>query len=274
MAELYFLGNTSDCQMFGCIILSGDKTVVIDGGTESDSVQLYEMIMEKSSGSVDAWFFTHPHHDHIGAFLKMCKTNPGIQIERIYHKFPSVDELKKYGARYEEEADMWMEFDRLTNTTFHGKVCHVKKDDVFAFDEIKVTVLRVYNSHIKSNFVNNSSALYRIDSPRKSILILGDLGVEGGNELAAMYGDALKCDICQLAHHGQTGVGENVYDLAAPDFCICTAPKWSWENLGRSGPGTGPFRCAETMAMPSIARATTTVVYMDGTRELELPLKY
>ena len=247
MAELYFLGNTSDCQMFGCIILSGDKTVVIDGGTESDSVQLYEMIMEKSSGSVDAWFFTHPHHDHIGAFLKMCKTNPGIQIERIYHKFPSVDELKKYGARYEEETDMWMEFDRLTNTTFHGKVCHVKKDDVFAFDEIKVTVLRVYNSHIKSNFVNNSSALYRIDSPRKSILILGDLGVEGGEEVMKNCSfESLHTDYIQLAHHGQNGVEEKFYQYIKPKICLWPSPEWLWNNDAGEGFDTGPWETVET----------------------------
>ena len=153
----------------------------------------------------------------------------------------------------------------------HTPVC---VGDRFELDGIEVEFLRVPNENIIQNPVNNTSIVFRVKAAGQTWLFLGDLGVEGGNELAAMYGDALKCDICQLAHHGQTGVGENVYDLAAPDFCICTAPKWSWENLGRSGPGTGPFRCAETMAMPSIARATTTVVYMDGTRELELPLKY
>jgi len=46
MVELYFLRNTTPDQMFGVLILTPTKTVVIDGGLEEDAHQL-ERLMGK-----------------------------------------------------------------------------------------------------------------------------------------------------------------------------------------------------------------------------------
>ena len=269
MAELYFLGNSSDSQMFGCIICSGDKTIVIDGGTVADSVQLCDMIKEKASGFVDAWFFTHPHHDHIGAFLQMCKNNPEIDIDKIYHKFPSVDALIQYGTRSQNEIDLWMELEDLMATRFADKVNHIEKGDVFTFDEIKVSVLRVYNSNITANFINNSSTVYRIDSPRKSILILGDLGVDGGEEVMKNCTfESLHADYTQLAHHGQDGVTEEFYQYIKPCACLWASPEWLWNNDAGDGFDTGPWRTVETRRWMEKLGVTEHYVQKDGTAEI------
>ena len=67
MAKFYLMGNTSDCQMFGCVILTQNKTIVIDGGTVDDTDQLVSFLKERANSHVDAWFFTHPHPDHFAA---------------------------------------------------------------------------------------------------------------------------------------------------------------------------------------------------------------
>ena len=110
MAKLYFLGNSTNSQMFGCMICSGDKTIVFDGGTKGDYIQLVDIITQKAKGHIDAWFFTHPHHDHIGAFLQMCRCNPEIKIDKIFFRFPTIELLKKYELRTQEELSMWIEF--------------------------------------------------------------------------------------------------------------------------------------------------------------------
>ena len=33
-----------------------------------------------------------------------------------------------------------------------------------------------------------------------------------------------------MAHHGQNGVDENVYQLIYPKVCMWTAPLWLWNN--------------------------------------------
>lgn len=44
------------------------KVIVMDGGTK-----------------VDAWFISHPHHDHIGALTEILKKPDGLEIKHIYH---------------------------------------------------------------------------------------------------------------------------------------------------------------------------------------------
>ena len=85
--------------MFGCVICSDSKTVVIDGGTTGDYTQLADIIKEKGRGFVDGWFFTHPHHDHIGAFVELIRNNPEIRIEKLFYNFPDIEILKKYGPK-------------------------------------------------------------------------------------------------------------------------------------------------------------------------------
>ena len=36
MVDFYLLGNATECQMFGAVIKTKNKTIVIDGGTKGD----------------------------------------------------------------------------------------------------------------------------------------------------------------------------------------------------------------------------------------------
>ena len=44
--------------------------VVVDGGWPGNAEQVRKVINEKG-GHVNAWFLTHPHEDHIGAFCEL-----------------------------------------------------------------------------------------------------------------------------------------------------------------------------------------------------------
>ena len=266
MAELYFMGNSSESQMFGGIICSGDKTVVIDGGTEADGVQLANMLKDKADGFVDAWFFTHPHHDHIGAFLHVCENNPEIQIDQIYHKFPDIDDLIEYGTRSQNEIDLWKRLFALLNEEMSDRVNVLKKGDIFSFDEMKVNILRVYNSDITSNFINNSSTVYRIDSKDKRVLILGDLGVEGGEEVMKnCSSESLYADYTQLAHHGQWGVTEEFYQYIKPRACLWASPDWLYNNDAGDGFNTGPWETVITRGWMEKLGVKEHYVQKDGT---------
>ena len=91
MADFYFLGNSSYSQMFGAIIKTENKTIVIDGGTVNDCDQLLNTLSELSSLHVDAWFFTHPHHDHIGAFVTARQKEKRLTVDKIYYRFLDLD---------------------------------------------------------------------------------------------------------------------------------------------------------------------------------------
>lgn len=255
--------------MFGCVVKTKNKTFVIDGGTEGDGAQLYSMLKKYSDCHVDAWFFTHPHHDHIGAFIDILKNDSDIIIDEILFNFPHVDMLSKYGMRTEKEIILWQEFRDLIDSGFSDRCKTVKSGDIYKFDDVSVNVLRVFNPSITENFINNSSAVYRIDSPSKRILILGDLGVEGGNEVMNnISADKLYADYTQMAHHGQAGVSKEFYQYIKPRICLWAAPDWLWDNIRGGGIGSGPYLTLITRKWMEELGVTEHIIQKDGTREI------
>ena len=265
MADFYLLGNSSHTQMFGCVIRTEHHTIVIDGGTEKDDRKLAEFLEKHSNSHVDAWFFTHPHHDHIGCFVNLRRNAPHITVDRLFHRFPTEAELAPY-ARFDGEKalihDFW-EFHRFHN----GHL--LSKGEIFTFDDVSIRVLRVYDPSITNKFINNSSAVYRIDGPQASFLILGDLGIEGGNELMQTCPlPLLQATYTQMAHHGQNGVSREFYEYIRPQKCIWPAPDWLWDNNAGDGFDTGPWQTVRTREWVAPLGITEHIVEKDGTQKI------
>lgn len=176
MADFYLLGNASHTQMFGCVIKTKNKTVVIDGGTYKDSNQLVDFLKKESASHVDAWFFTHPHHDHIGCFVDISKNAQCVTVDKIYYHFPDLtDSVYASFSRSDFEATLWQE---VNEWEIRYQTYKLLEGECFEFDDVKIRVLRVFNPDIKNNCINNSSTVYRIEGRQSSVLILGDLGAK------------------------------------------------------------------------------------------------
>lgn len=269
MADFYLLGNTSHSQMFGCVIKTKNKTIVIDGGTCKDSKQLVNFLKNESDSHVDAWFFTHPHHDHIGCFVDIKKNWPCIAVDKIYYHFPSLaDETYAACARSELEASLWKD---VKEWDARYQTYKVSVDDSFDFDDVKIRVLRVFNPDITNSCINNSSTVYRIEGKQRSILILGDLGIEGGVELISKCPfDLLHADYTQMAHHGQKGVSRDFYEYIKPKRCIWASPEWLWNNDQGNGFDTGIFQTVRTREWMEALGVTEHFVEKDGIQKIEI----
>ncbi len=252
------------------------KLVVIDGGLDAYSHDTEGSLfpaLQRLSGSprphVDLWIFTHIHSDHVGEFCRMAENHNGeFTVGKFAFHFPSEAFLKKHSVAKDLS---WYRRFRKAYCTFHQdptaydrhlKVC---RGDRFDVDGISVEILRVPTENITANALNNTSIVFRLTAAGQTWLFLGDLGIEGGNELVSYYGDRLKCDICQMAHHGQKGVGDNVYAHAAPGICIFSSATWCWNN-------TEPERILHTRSLPEIRAAQHIVACHTGNAEWDLPL--
>lgn len=265
MAALYFLGNASDCQMMGCVVQTENKTVVFDGGTWADAEPLAQFLKEYAHSHIDGWFFTHPHHDHLAAFLEIRRHYPEINVDQVFSHFPSIEMLQKYGYRTDDEMQLWIDFQRQDQCT------KVQPDDVYVFDDISISVLRVYNPKITFNFANNSSTVYRIDGPTKRVLLLGDLGIEGGNDVMhTVPAKDLYADYTQMAHHGQNGVDFTFYEFIRPQACLWAAPDWLYNNDLGEGFDTGPFATVRTREWMDTLGVVDHIVQKDGTAKILL----
>ncbi|MBQ8174971.1 MAG: MBL fold metallo-hydrolase [Clostridia bacterium] len=268
MAVFYLLGNVTRTQMLGCIVQANDKTVVFDGGTVEDCPQLAHFLRTNANSHVDAWFFTHPHHDHIGAFCTLRRQAPDILVERAYFRFPPIEELKRHEPRSVREVELWEDIEKW------GESCRIhilSRRERFVFDDVTISVLRVYEGkHVDTeNFINNSSAVYRVENDRHSFLILGDLGKEGGEELMQTCPcELLQTDYTQMAHHGQRGVTREFYEYIRPKRCIWPTPEWLWNNDKGKGFDTGPWQTVRTREWMAELGVTEHFIEKDGTQKI------
>ena len=99
---------------------------------------------------------------------------------------------------------------------------------------------------MNSDFVNNSSVAYMVSLNGTNTVFLGDLALAGGNQLLSDVDlRALDCDIVQMAHHGQNGVGYEVYKALKPEICLWPTPQWLWDNDSGSGGGSGNWTAGD-----------------------------
>ncbi len=244
--SLWQLPNQTPTQMMSYVIQTpNNKVIVIDGGNAGDAPYLAEFL--KGLGNVvDAWFISHAHSDHFDALGEILKQPGPLEIKAIHASMPTQAWVDKVGGDGEKKSL------RQFNQTLAqaGKTINdLGLGQELEIDGLRIEVLGVRNPEIKANPVNNSSLVLRIADPAKSVLFLGDLGVEGGNKLlnGPMAG-RLQAGYVQMAHHGQNGVSEAFYQRVNPAYCLWPAPKWLWDNDNGGGKDSGPWRTLEVRA--------------------------
>ncbi len=212
------------------------KLIVIDGGVPGDAPYLKEFLAQRG-GKVTAWFLTHPHSDHVLAFMDILVAPGPIKIDKVYASLPEEAWIKDHCHKVEH----WV-YQRLMSTLKIAKrsVIEPELGDELRIDGMRIEVLGVKNPEVHGNAINNSSLVLRFSDRSKSVLFLGDLGVEGGNKLLkSTYRSRLPSDYVQMAHHGQRGVSEEFYKVVKPTYCLWPTPKWLWDNDKGQGKGSG-----------------------------------
>lgn len=264
---MYANHNTS-AQLLSVIIETGEGgLIVVDGGWTDNADFLLEQIKQKG-GHVQAWLITHPDSDHAGALADILyKHNGEITIDGIYYSF---HEDSWYAEKDQEVANMVSylkgAFALVPQGTLHGDIV---SGQVINAGPAKIQVLnKAYKT--TSDFVNNSSVAYLVSLNGTNAVFLGDLARAGGAQLMADHDlSALKCDIVQLAHHGQNGVDYEVYKALRPSVALWPTPQWLWDNDNGGGAGSGPWLTQETKNWMVRLGIKTSYCIKDGDQVIE-----
>lgn len=211
------------------IRLEDNSFIVIDGGTADGtntmSKNLYEQIVAQTpSGEkpvIAAWIFTHAHNDHIGNFNEFSLNyHDNVVIERFFYNFPSDEEilsnnlevplnnLKQYGAFKKVMAEYYSDVPTVKVHT--GNKFYVRNAEI----EVLYTFEDFYPTALAESDFNSTSVVYRTYVEGQSVLWLGDSTAESEALLVEQFGNYLKSDVLQLAHHGINGTvaSYQVYD--------------------------------------------------------------
>ena len=215
---------------------------------------------------VEAWFLSHPHSDHyyeLSKCLRDYKKSSNYKIKNFYFDFPDLadyysakgnlgltaynytvnskfEDLKlnfnKYaianGIEIESESMLW--YDDINGSVINKE--EIKWGLDIEIDGIRFEIMQTwdYSDRKGSEDLNETSLVMRAWVDGQSILFLNDLGGfnsdrSSGARLVNTYGEELKSDIVQMAHHGQKGSHKALYDLVDAKVHLWATPKFVWK---------------------------------------------
>ncbi len=236
--------------------------MVVDGGTAEDKDYLIEYIQEKDDNdTVNAWLITHYHGDHSGALTSFLLENEGeITINKIYLCLPGESDVSAYDSSRLEDYNALVEA-----LSSYENVEIVSAGDIISLKEFKIEVINDMQV-FENNFGNNTSIVYQVQVNNSTFLILGDCGEELSEYLLTNYADKIKDNtIVQMAHHGQRGGTQELYEWINPKICLWPLTDWIYTNNN----GTTDLKYEETQEWID-AIGSTNYYAKDGTQIIEL----
>lgn len=260
--ELTQLSAKGDDGMMGYFIKTkNNKIIVVDGGLKTETEDLINYIKDNGN-KVDYWFITHPHKDHVGAFIDIVQ-NTDIEIKQVYYSANSMEWYNTYASSRAYEMQEF--YNALENKKIKNIARSAEIKETIELDKnIKAHILGVNNPEITENAINNSSMVFKIEINDKTILFLGDTGKESSQKLISQYGEKMKSDIVQVAHHGNNGATEELYKLIKPEICLWPTPLWLWNNDSGNGYNSGNWTTLETRKWIKDLGVTQNYVAKDG----------
>lgn len=226
---LYQLTEASQFMMSFVLVTQKDNVIVVDGGRPEDMPLLKKYVKGRH---VSAWILTHAHNDHISGFVDEMQKNGAadFDIEKVYYHFPPYEvEAGLYIpdlAYYKQEQEEMLPSFLAVLPKFADKAHIVQQGEHIQIDEVRIDFLFTYHKHLTSNLMNDSSLVFKVTAPKKTVLFLGDLGPDGGDILFRESRHLLKSDIVQMAHHGHMNCSMELYAEIAPKACMWCSPAW------------------------------------------------
>ena len=222
-------GNFGNCYV---MVLDDGSLMIWDGGgsySDGDVTRLWNLIQELGTKGADgkikiaAWFITHEHGDHFwGTYKVLTEYASQIDLETVYCNVIA-DEMRPL----EDAGGFWVEGSSMKQIQeAHGnriKIVRVHTGQKFwvrnAQIEILYTPEDLYPHDIKDfNDFNDSSIISRITVDGTTFLMQGDADKIASTIACSMYGESLKSDVCQIAHHGYGRTPEMFYHYADADL--------------------------------------------------------
>lgn len=161
--------------------------ILIDGGPNNYVIEELGKVMPFFDKTIDLVILTHPHADHIDGLVEVLKR---FEVENVLMT-----------GVYSGDST-YLEFLRVIEKQ-NVRVFFAESGLGFRFGNVEVGVLYPVESFYGKSFdnMNNSSITVKISYGDKSVLVTGDLEIEGEAELAES-GLLDNVDILQVGHHG------------------------------------------------------------------------
>jgi len=212
--------------------------IVIDGGWQEDAPYVREII-NSFGGHVDAWILTHPHVDHIGAFLDYMAVN-SENVETVYYSpftrefFEEEEDPAIYEIINNPNAILFYEFlECMENTKEQVEYIPMLTGDILEIGDLQLECFASFTPD--RHDVNANSLVFTISYDDFVLLLTGDmteLTLEDMKEELPKDAVCWDTDIIQIPHHGyMAGIGSDaLYQATKPKYALLDCTVEEFEN--------------------------------------------
>lgn len=226
--------------MLYIIRLRDGRFIVIDGGFDRDrGVDLFltnirALAPDPKNITIAAWIFTHSHGDHVGMFRRLSKLDGAkrsLSIERFVFNFPSESQYTAMKEGY--PSSLYTALNAFPN----AKRIKVHPGQVFRMGGAEIEFYSTIEliAPADCDTGNTVSAVFSVTAEGQKIMFLGDSSAKMTSTIVSCYGDALKSDIVQVAHHGAPGGSVELYQHIDMKVALWPLGVWDYYNFGGHG---------------------------------------
>ncbi|MBQ3116536.1 MAG: hypothetical protein IJC07_05860 [Clostridia bacterium] len=213
-----------------CVQLSNGNFLLFDGGVyvKEDAKRLFDFLKvntkKEQKPVIENWFFTHPDYDHIQLATKFFKEyGEKLSVKAVSYNFPDCDKINQMVMTEKVKGEI-AEFEKNIEINLKGvQIYTLYTGQTYNYAAAEVEVIWSAEANYPKTFTsyNDISAAFCLtfDGGKKAVL-LGDCGHDECRRISDLYGDYLKSEVLQLAHHGLIGGDKRLYQQIDPDICF------------------------------------------------------
>lgn len=227
--------NKNNGQGFVFVLPDG-RLILQDGGNWFDDIEpdlIYNAIKtvapDPENIVIAGWFISHPHSDHIGAFLKFvtdCGQDETIHVQRVIRSFAGEEwyDFEREDGTVEDSGHYVLELEQLCSTQLPDtQLIQAHNGQIFDFGGAQVEILHTVEDLLPAKdlgYINSSSMVIRVHIAGQTVLLLADTTSTTATTLVDMYEDSLYSDMVQVAHHGMWSANEMLYFYTMADVLL------------------------------------------------------
>ena len=224
-------------EAYSIITKEGDL-YLIDGGFRGEDSQRIASYIEEMGGKVKGWILTHPHVDHIGAFIDYMKDN-SHKVETVYYSpftevfFEQEPDPEIYEILNNPNAILFYEFLATMEATKDSvSYLPMKAGDHLMLGELVLECFFSFDPDLHD--VNGNSLVFTLSYEDFCLALTGDMTEATYEKMKSSLTDSsafMNPDILQIPHHGyMAGIASDIlYRETTPDYVLldCTLEEFN-----------------------------------------------
>jgi len=228
------------------IQLKNGHFIISDGGREGMLSYLLDylegLVPEGEKPVVEAWFFTHPHSDHMGVlkeFMEEPQQASRICVEGVYYNMPGENANTK-----DTGASKWSSFLKYgvsTLKTKEGKkteVYRVQTGQRYYFNDITIDIPFAQEQLVPEAYlgdINEASTWCMINIEGQKVLMTGDADKGAMKNVMKLYSSEYLTVDVQTSFHHSSNTWDVYTEYAPAETILVTRMELATDNLGIEG---------------------------------------